>query len=56
MVKAGWRVLHRDPADRGLQWPYLPSRFPLPRHLYVEEVDIRCQAWDMERKSQDHLR
>ena len=56
MVKAGWRVLRRDPADRGSQWPYLPPRFPLPRHLYVEEVDIWRWARDAERKSQDRLR
>ena len=43
VVKAGWRVLRRDPDDRGSQWPYLPPCFPLPRHLYIEEVDI--QRW-----------
>ena len=56
VVKAGWRVLHRDPANRGSQWPYLPPRFPLPHHLYIEEVDIRRWARDAERKSQDCLR
>ena len=56
MVKAGWWVLHRDPADRGSQWPYLPLCFPLPRHLHTEEVDIRHWAWDAERKSWDRLR
>ena len=43
-------------ADRGSQWPYLPPRFPLPRHLYIEEVDIWRWARDVERKSQDRLR
>ena len=56
MVKAGWRVLRRDPTNRASHWPYLPPRFALPRHLYAEEMDIRCQARDAERKSQDHLR
>ena len=56
VVKAGWWVLCQDPTNRGSQWPYLPPRFPLPRHLYIEEVDIRHQARDAKRKSQDHLR
>ena len=56
VVKAGWWVLRRDPADRASMWPYLPLRFALPRHLYMEEMDIRCQARDVERKSRDHLR
>ena len=41
MVKAGWRVSRKDPADRASMWPYLPPRFPLPSHLYFEEMDIR---------------
>ena len=53
MVKAGWWTHCRDPADQGLQWPYLPPRFPLPSHLYIEEVDIRFQARDAERKPWD---
>ena len=56
VVKAGWRAHHRDPTDQGSQWPYLPPRFPLPSHLYIEEVDIRRWARDTERKSWDHLR
>ena len=51
MVKVGWRAHHQDPADRGSQWPYLPPRFPLPCHLYIEEVDIWRQAQDAETKS-----
>ena len=56
MVKAGWRVSRRDPADRASMWPYMPPRFPLPRHLYSEEMDIRRRARDVERKSQERLR
>ena len=56
MVKVGWRAHHRDPADRGSQWPYLPPCFPLPHHLYIEEVDIQHWVWDTERKSWDRQR
>ena len=56
MVKAGWRVQRRDPANRGSQWPYLPPCFALPHHLYAEEIDIQHWARDVERKSWDHLR
>ena len=56
MVKAGWRVSRRNPADRASMWPYMPPRFPLPRHLYAEEMDIRRWARDVERKSRDRLR
>ena len=56
MVKAGWWVVRRDPADRALMWPYLPPCFALPCHLYAEEMDIWRWARDAERKSQDHLR
>ena len=35
VVKAGWRVSRRDPANRASMWPYLPPRFALPRHLYA---------------------
>ena len=53
MVKAGWRVLRRDPADRASMWSYLPPCFTLPRHLYAEEMDIRRRAQVTERKSWD---
>ena len=56
MVKAGWWVSRKDPADRASMWPYMPPRFPLPSHLYFEEMDIRRRARDMERKSQERLR
>ena len=56
VVKAGWRAHHLDPPNRGSQWPYLPLHFPLPSHLYIEEVDIRRCAQDAERKSWDCLR
>ena len=56
MVKAGWRVLRRNPADRASIWPYLPPCFALPRHLYAEEMDIWHRARDAERKSWDCLR
>ena len=56
MVKVGWRAHRQDPTDRGLQWPYLPPRFPLPSHLCIEEVDIWHRARDAERKSWDCLR
>ena len=56
VVKAGWRVSRRDPADRASMWPYLPPRFALPHHLYAEEMDIRRWARDAERKSRDRLR
>ena len=55
-MKVGWRAHRRNPANRGLKWPYLPQCFPLPSCLYLEEVDIRCQAWDTERKSHNHFR
>ena len=55
LVKAGWRVSRKDPTDRASLWPYMPPRFPLPRHLYSEEMDIRRRAWDMERKSWECL-
>ena len=55
-VKVGWRVSRRDPADRALMWSYMPPHFPLPRHLYSEEMDIRCRARDAERKSRERLR
>ena len=56
VVKAGWRVSRRDPADRASMWPYMPPRFPLPCHLYSEEMDIWHRARDAERKSREHLR
>ena len=56
VVKAGWRASRKDPADRASMWPYLPPRFPLPRHLLAEEMDIRRRARDAERKSQERLR
>ena len=56
VVRAGWRAHHRDPTNRGLQWPSLPPRFPLPHYLYIEELDIWHLARDMERKSWDCLR
>ena len=37
-------------------WPYMPPRFPIPHHLYTEEMDVRHRARDAERKSRDHLR
>ena len=55
VVKAGWRVSRKDPADRASMWPYLPPRFPLPRHLFCEEMDIRRRARDAERKSRERL-
>ena len=36
-------------------WPYLPPPFPLPRHLYSEEMEVRHRARDMERKSWECL-
>ena len=56
VVKAGWRVSRKDPTDRASLWPYMPPRFPLPHHLYSEEMDIRRRARDTERKSREHLR
>ena len=56
VVKAGWRVSRKDPADRASMWPYLPPRFPLPSHLYFEEMDIRRRTWDTERKSRERLK
>ena len=56
VVKAGWWVSRKDPANRALMWPYLPPRFPLPSHLYFEEMDIWRRARDMERKSRERLR
>ena len=56
VVKAGWRVSRKDPADRALMWLYLPPRFPLPSHLYFEEMDIWRRARDVERKSRECLR
>ena len=56
VVKARWWVSRREPTNRDSMWPYIPPRFPLPRHLYTEEMDIRHQAQDAERKSRDHLR
>ena len=56
VVKAGWRASRKDPADRASMWPYLPPRFPLPNHLYVEEMVIRRRARDAERKSRERLR
>ena len=53
LVKAGWRAHHHDPKDQGLQWPYLPPSFPLPAHLFTEEVDIWCCTWDAEHKSRN---
>ena len=55
VVKAGWRVSRKDPTDRASLWPYMPQRFPLPRHLYSEEMDIRHRARDAERKSRERL-
>ena len=54
-VKAGWWVHRRDPADRGLQWSYLPPCFPLTSRLFLEEVNIWCQAQDTEQKSHNHF-
>ena len=56
VVKAGWRASRKDPTDRASMWPYLPPRFPLPNHLYVEEMVIRRRARDAERKSRERLR
>ena len=56
VVKAGWRVSRWDPTDRASMWPYMPPCIPFPRHLYSEEMDIRCRARDAERKSREHLR
>ena len=56
MVKAGWRASRKDPTDRASMWPYLPPRFPLPNHLYVEEMVVRRRARDAERKSRERLR
>ena len=56
VVKAEWRVSRKDPADRASMWPYLPPRFPLPSHLYFEEMDIWRHAQDAERKSRECLR
>ena len=42
--------------NRGSPWPYLPPCFPLPNHLYIEDMDIWRWARDTERKSQDCLR
>ena len=56
VVKAGWQVSRRDPTNRASMWPYMPPRFPLPRHLYSEEMDIRRRAREAERKSRDRLR
>ena len=55
-MKAGWRASRKDPADRASMWPYLPPRFPLPHHLFSEEMDIRRRARDAERKSRERLR
>ena len=56
VVKVRWWSHHQDTTDRGSQWPYLPPRFPLPSHLYIEEVDIWHRAQDTKQKSQDRLR
>ena len=56
VVKVGWQAHCRDPADWGSQWPHLPPRVPHPRHLNVEEVDIRHWTRDTERKSGDRIR
>ena len=56
VVKAGWQASRKDPADRASMWPYLPPRFPLPNHLYVEEMVVRRRARDAERKSRERLR
>ena len=56
VVKAGWWVSRRDPADRASMWPYIPPHFALPHHLYAKEMDIRHRAQDAERKSRDRLR
>ena len=53
-MKVGWQAHCRDPEDRGLQWPYLPLRFPLPSHLFMEELDICGCAWDAKQKSCNH--
>ena len=31
----------------------LPQYLPLPSHLFLEEVNIWCYAWDAKQKSQD---
>ena len=56
VVKAGWWASRKDPANRASTWPYLPPRFPLPHHLFSEEMDIRRRTWDTERKSWERLR
>ena len=56
VVKVGWWTHHKDATNRGLQWPFLPPRFPLPSHLFLEEVGILRWAWEAERKSRDHFR
>ena len=55
VVETGWRAHHRDPEDRGLQWPYPPPHFPFHSHLFIEEVDIRHHAQDAECKSCSHF-
>ena len=54
-MRAGWRVHRRDPYDQGLQWPYLPCRFPLTTNLFFKEIEICPHAWDSEQKSRDRF-
>ena len=44
VVKAGCQTHCQDATDWGLQWLYLPPCFPLPSHLFLEEVGIWRQA------------
>ena len=55
VVKVGWRVHHRNPEDRGLQWPYISPHFPLPTDLFFKDIEIRHPAWDFKQKSRDHF-
>ena len=55
MVKVGWWVHRQDPADWGMQWPYLPRHFPLPSNLFLEEVNIWHRAQDAKHKSHSHF-
>ena len=43
VVKAGWQAHCHNPEDHGLLWPYIPPRYPLPTHLFFEEVEIHCR-------------
>ena len=56
VVRVGWRAHRRDPDDLGLQWPYVPPRFPLPTDLFFKEIEICRCAWDSERKFRDCFR